>query len=240
VRPWRQAPTRQGRRLAGPAARDQRLDHVDHGQARADDDDVVGGGDPVQRSGRPGIADDPASDRVRRVRRRIAGAQDDSVGLDLATVRQGQAVGRDGGHARDAALDQTRMRGLDRGQLGADIVAIELARGEVGGIRQFGPVDLQPVGEIVGPALDRGHPVGPDVEQMPLERGRIGDARAEVGRDVDQHGGDPALGQPGGQHGAGEAAADDRHSLELLSHDRSALCAGSGPGRGIGQTRQIS
>ena len=90
------------------------------------------------------------------------------------------------------------------------ISAVQLARGEA--FRVGVPVRVaggQPVDEVVGPALDRAHPVGAHVQQVAVEWSGIGDPEAEVPRPVDQGRGDPAFGEPDGQHGAGEAAADD-------------------------------
>ena len=103
------------------------------------------------------------------------------------------------------------MRGLDRLQPGADIEAVEPAWGKAVWIGVVGMVRLQPVDEVARPISQGAHSFGAHVQPMRVQRRGVGHAGAEGLAALDQDRGLTALGQPRGQHGAREAAADDDH-----------------------------
>ena len=208
----RQAAARHRRRLAAPSLRLQAQNHIHHGQARAEDEDVVLGPDAVQRPRRPGIGQDArALSRRSGARGGVAGGQNHGAALDAATIGEEGCSSVSGDGLSFDLADQVRADGPDGLQPVLDIEAVKQSRSETFRIGAGGRVFLQPVDEVPWPVDNGAHPLRTDVQSVFRQRRRIGHAGAEDLAALDQDRGLPAFGQPRGQHGAGKAAADDDH-----------------------------
>ncbi|MNX97507.1 hypothetical protein D3C86_1298770 [compost metagenome] len=212
VRPGQEAAPRHRRRPAAPALAGKRQQDIDHGQASAEDQDIVVAADGRQGVGRPGVGDDaPAFASRGGARRRVAGGQDDGAPLDPLSRGKDHGLALYGEDGAVHAADQAGMGDLGRAQPVADIEAVEAARREAVGIGPVGMMRPQPVDEVAGLVRRGAHAPGADVQPVRVILRGVGDARTEGVAALDQDRRLSALGQPGRQHGAGKAAADNDH-----------------------------
>ena len=204
---WQQASPRQGQRSSAPARAVQRQNHIHHGQARADDDHIVLGADPFQRTLGPRVRDHGARSALGGLRSRIAGGQHNGAGANQHSIRRAHPVRFDRRRPGVDAMDQLRPGPRRRIQPRADIGTIVHAGREPVRIGVVRAVGLQPTHEIVRTPLDRAHPAAADVQQMPLERRAIG--RPQGVRGIDPHRRHALVRQAHSQHRPRKARADD-------------------------------
>ena len=208
-----QPPPRQGDHAARKPARVELERHVDRGQAGAEQYDRVALAQPLPRLGAPrvveiaAIGDRGGIDPRRRVRRQVAGGEDDAVGGDQAAVGETHARRLDVDHV---ALDQRQPVVAHRLERLGEIAAVDLPRHEAG--PRPAAMIAQPAHEMLGIVGECAHPPGADVEQVARLRRAIRDATRELTGIALDHRCPRAVEaeEIDGEQRPREAAADDR------------------------------
>jgi hypothetical protein len=225
VRP-RQEPAPRDRDEAriGPEPR-ERQRHVDHCQAATDQQygPFAGGGDPLELTRRPRIADEARVSRELLVTGRCCSGQvpkgeHRDIGLDRAAAGQPERdmVMRrlDRRDLGDEPLQRKRRGGtpLRRSEYGAEVATVLGPRSVGIGLARRSAELFAPVDEVIGRVGKRRHARGCDVESVAWIERRVGDA-AEGLAGIEQHRAKPGAGRDTGvqqlrgeQHPAGPRA----------------------------------
>ncbi len=220
------------------ALADQTEQHIDRGQARADQQHRAVRRDRGDFGRIPGIAGiaggtGDAADVEGRLGWEIADRQNGAIDLERSAAGQSYAH-PSGMHRQSRRLvgaEEKIAIALGVAQLlfeqALDIFAVDPPWDEGSGRRLgLARAPAQPFQEVVGLAFEGAHPFGRDIEQMLGISGGIGLAQAEAGSALDQM--DPAvsaktLEQMNRQQRTAETAADDAEDRTATLHGKHSL-----------------